>query len=100
MNYLIDELLNGNAFTLKKEPEVSVVGIIEVHSAIMQCLAIIHHDLQLWSLIGLCFGTILLDITPYYDIAPYDRIAAGAGKETPQIRGFRQAAVLQVPFAA
>ena len=35
MNYLIDELLNGNAFTLKKEPEVSVVGIIEVYSAIM-----------------------------------------------------------------
>lgn len=50
MNYLIDELLNGNAFTLKKEPEVSVVGIIEVYSAIMQGLAIIHHDMQLWSL--------------------------------------------------
>ena len=50
--------------------------------------AIIHCVLSPWSLIGLYFGTILPDITPYYDIAPYDRIAAGAGKETPQIRDF------------
>ena len=56
--------------------------------------------MQLWSLFGLYFGKILHDITLYYGIAPYDRIAEGAGKETPQIRGFRQAAVLQVPFAA
>jgi len=56
--------------------------------------------LKPWFLFGLYFGTILLDITPYYDIAPYDRIAALAGKETPQMRGFWQAAVLQVPFAA
>jgi len=47
-----------------------------------------HHDPLIWSLIGLYFGTMLLDITLYYDIAPYDRIAAGAGKETPQMRGF------------
>ncbi len=45
-------------------------------------------DSILWSLFGLYFGTMLLDITLYYDIAPYDRIAAGAGKETPQMRGF------------
>ena len=88
MNYLIDELLNGNAFTLKKEPEVSVVGIIEVHSAIMQCLAIILHDLKPWSLIGLYFSIKLRNTARYYDIAPYDRIAAGAGKETSQMRGF------------
>ena len=57
-------------------------------------------DSILWSLFGLYFGKELHDITPYYGIAPCDRIAAGAGKETPQIRGFWQAAVLQVPFAA
>ena len=54
----------------------------------------------LWSLFGLYFGTILRNTARCYGIYPYDRIAAGAGKETPQIRGFRQAAVLQVPFAA
>jgi hypothetical protein len=51
-------------------------------------------------LFGLYFCTKLRNNVRYYDIAPYDRIAAGAGKETPQMRGFWQAAVLQVPFAA
>ncbi len=41
-----------------------------------------------WFLFGLYFGTILLDITPYYDIAPYDRIAAGTGEKAPQMRAF------------
>lgn len=95
MNYLIDELLNGNAFTLRKEPEVSVVGIIEVHSAIMQCLAIILHDLKPWFLFGLYFGKILHDITLYYGIAPCDRIAAAAGRKVPLLR-----ALQQVSFAA
>jgi len=48
-----------------------------------------------WSLIGLYFGTTLLDITPYYDIAPYDRIAAAAGRKVPLLRALRQ-----VSFAA
>ena len=57
-------------------------------------------DSILWSLFGLYFCTKLRNNVRYYDIAPYDRIAAGAGKETPQMRGFWQAAVLQVTFAA
>ena len=57
-------------------------------------------DSILWSLFGFYFGRKLLHIPIGYGIFPYDRIAAGAGKETPQMRGFRQAAVLQVPFAA
>ena len=57
-------------------------------------------DLQTWFLFGLYFGIKLLHIPIGYGIYPYDRIGAGTGEETPQIRGFRQAAVLQVPFAA
>lgn len=57
-------------------------------------------DSILWSLFGFYFGRKLLHIPMDYGIFPYDRIAAGTDKEIPQIRGFRQAEVLQVPFAA
>lgn len=57
-------------------------------------------DSILGSLFGFYYGTKLLHNPIGYGIYPYDRIAAGTGKETPQIREFRQAAVLQVPFAA
>ncbi len=53
-------------------------------------------DSILWSLIGLYFGRKLLHIPIGYGIFHYDRIAAGTDKETPQMRGFQQAAVLDV----
>lgn len=59
-----------------------------------------HHDSQIWSLFGLYFGKKLLHIPIGYGIYPYDRIGALAGRKSPLLRAFRQAAVLQVPFAA
>ena len=45
-------------------------------------------DSILWSLFGLYFSIKLRNTSRYYGISPYDRIAAGADKEVPQMRGF------------
>ena len=57
-------------------------------------------DSILWSLFGFYFGRKLLHIPIGYGIYPYDRIGALAGRKSPLLRTFQQAAVLQVPFAA